>query len=69
MRPSEILRRHREEVLQIIAAHHANNPRIFGSVARGEDIEGSDIMTHKPRLEDLRLDEAIERLLGHSTKK
>ena len=43
MRPSEILRRHREDVLQIIAAHHATNPRVFGSVARGEDIEGSDI--------------------------
>ncbi|MBU2738091.1 hypothetical protein [Acidithiobacillus concretivorus] len=26
-------------------------------------------MTHKPRLEDLRLDDAIQRLLGHSTEK
>ncbi len=43
MRPSEILRAHREMVLQIIAAHHATNPRVIGSVARGEDTADSDI--------------------------
>ncbi len=43
MRPSEILQRHREDVLRIIATHHATNPRVIGSVARGEDTEGSDI--------------------------
>ena len=29
MRPSEILRTHREMVLQIIAAHYATNPRVL----------------------------------------
>lgn len=43
MRPSEALARHREEVLSIIARYPVSNPRIFGSVARGEDIEGSDL--------------------------
>ena len=33
MRPSEILRTHREMVLQIIAAHHANNPRVILEIA------------------------------------
>jgi uncharacterized protein len=43
MRPSEALARHREEVLEIIAKYPVSNPRVFGSVARGEDVEGSDI--------------------------
>lgn len=43
MRPSEALARHRDEVLAIIARYPVSNPRVFGSVARGEDVEGSDI--------------------------
>jgi uncharacterized protein len=43
MRPSEALKTHREEVLAIIARYPVSNPRIFGSVARGEDEEGSDV--------------------------
>ena len=43
MRPSEALARHRDEVLEIIARYPVSNPRIFGSVARGEDVEGSDV--------------------------
>ena len=43
MRPSEALAKHRDEVLAIIARYPVANPRVFGSVARGEDIEGSDI--------------------------
>ena len=43
MRPSEALARHRDEVLAIIAKYPVSNPRIFGSVARGEDVEGSDL--------------------------
>lgn len=43
MRPSEALAKHREEVLAIIARYPVTNPRIFGSVARGEDVEGSDV--------------------------
>jgi uncharacterized protein len=43
MRPSEALAKHRKEVLEIIAKYPVSNPRVFGSVARGEDVEGSDI--------------------------
>ena len=43
MRPSEALALHRDEVLKIIAKYPVSNPRVFGSVARGEDVEGSDI--------------------------
>jgi predicted nucleotidyltransferase len=43
MRPSERLDLHREAIRAIVAAHRATNPRVFGSVARGEDTEDSDI--------------------------
>ena len=43
MRPSEALARNRDKVLEIIARYPVTNPRVFGSVARGEDVEGSDI--------------------------
>ena len=43
MRPSEALRAHRNEIRRIVNAHRAANVRVFGSVSRGEDTEGSDI--------------------------
>jgi uncharacterized protein len=43
MRPSDALRVHREAVRRVVEAHRASNPRVFGSVARGDDAEGSDI--------------------------
>jgi uncharacterized protein len=43
MRPSEALAKHRNEVLAILARYPVSNPRVFGSVARGEDKEGSDL--------------------------
>ncbi len=43
MRPSELLELHREEIREIVAAHGHSNPRVFGSVARGEDDEISDL--------------------------
>ena len=43
MRPSEALAKHRDEVREIIARYPVSNPRIFGSAARGEDTEGSDL--------------------------
>lgn len=39
----EILARHRERILALASEHRINNVRIFGSVARGEDDEDSDI--------------------------
>jgi uncharacterized protein len=43
MRPSEALNRHREEIRHIVKSTRASNPRVFGSVLRGEDTEGSDL--------------------------
>ena len=43
MRPSEALRTHRAEIRQIVASHHATNVRVFGSSARDEDDEESDL--------------------------
>lgn len=43
MRPSEALKKRRYEVLAIIARYPLANPRVFGWVARGEDVEGSDV--------------------------
>jgi predicted nucleotidyltransferase len=43
MRPSEILHSKRELVRAIVARHRAANVRVFGSVLRGDDREGSDI--------------------------
>lgn len=69
MRPSQILQKHREEVLRIIAAHHVTNPRVFGSVARGEDTEISDIdilVDRQPGLtllEQANMTEALQDLL------
>jgi len=33
----------REAIRRIVMAHRAENPRVFGSVARGEDTDGSDL--------------------------
>ena len=44
MRPSEALAQKRDAVRQaMLSCSKVANPRVFGSVARGEDVEGSDI--------------------------
>lgn len=43
MKPSEALARHRDEIRRIVSANRSANPRVFGSVLRGEDEEGSDL--------------------------
>ena len=43
MQRRELLREKREDILRIAREHGAYNVRIFGSVARGEDDEQSDI--------------------------
>lgn len=42
-RPSEVLSAHRPEVLRILEGHGLTRPRVFGSVARGDDAPGSDL--------------------------
>jgi hypothetical protein len=43
MRPSEVLPQHREKIRQLVLEAGMANPRVFGSVLRGEDQEGSDL--------------------------
>lgn len=43
MRPSEALSLHRDRIREIALSHRVTNPRVFGSVLRGEDTEGSDL--------------------------
>ena len=43
MRPSEILPQHRETIRQLVIQAGMANPRVFGSVVRGEDREDSDL--------------------------
>jgi predicted nucleotidyltransferase len=40
---ADLLRENREEILRIAEKHGASNVRVFGSVARGEADERSDI--------------------------
>jgi predicted nucleotidyltransferase len=43
MKPSELIATQRDRILAIAAAHGASNLRVFGSVAKGLDEEGSDL--------------------------
>jgi predicted nucleotidyltransferase/DNA-binding XRE family transcriptional regulator len=43
VRPSDRLRAHRDEVARIIRRNGGRNPRVYGSVARGEDTPSSDL--------------------------
>jgi hypothetical protein len=43
MTTEQLVKRKREEILRVSAQHGARNVRIFGSVARGEADETSDI--------------------------
>lgn len=70
MKPSQALQTHRDAIRQIVMAHRARNPRVFGSVLHGEDTEGSDLdllvdPIHGTTLFDLaRLSIELENLLG-----
>ena len=43
MKPSQALDINRAAIRQVVASHHAQNVRVFGSVIRGQDSEGSDL--------------------------
>lgn len=43
MKPSQALAVYRERIRAIVAHYGGVNPRVFGSVARGEDTEDSDL--------------------------
>jgi uncharacterized protein len=42
-RPSAIVGRMREQIRAVAARHHATDVRVFGSVATGDDVSGSDV--------------------------
>jgi uncharacterized protein len=43
LRPSEALPQYRKTIRQLVSAAGMKNPRVFGSVLRGEDTEESDL--------------------------
>jgi predicted nucleotidyltransferase len=43
MKPSLALAAHHDAIRRVVAAHRACNPRVFGSVARGDDTGESDL--------------------------
>jgi hypothetical protein len=43
MRPSEALEKNREAIRGVVARYRVANPRVFGSAARREDDEESDL--------------------------
>ncbi len=70
MRPSEILDHNRERIRSIVREHGADNPRIFGSVARGDDHAESDfdILVDLPEgvpfHQIFRIEDALSSVLG-----
>ena len=43
MKPSAALAEHREAIRRVVAAYNGRNARVFGSVVRDDDREGSDL--------------------------
>ena len=43
MKPSEALDSHRADIRRVAEQNRTRNPRVFGSVLRGEDASGSDL--------------------------
>jgi predicted nucleotidyltransferase len=68
--PSELFDTHRTSVRRVVEAHQARNPRVFGSVARGDDTDTSDLdllvdTTESTSLFDIAAIELeLERLMG-----
>jgi uncharacterized protein len=72
MKPSELLKANRVAIRDIVAAHHALNPRVFGSVAHGSDTDESDLdllvdTTPDTSLLDIaKIQNRVQKLLGIS---
>jgi predicted nucleotidyltransferase len=43
MKPSASLNAHLDQVIEVISRYPVRNPQIFGSAARGDDTEASDL--------------------------
>jgi predicted nucleotidyltransferase len=46
--------RHGSQVREILDRLRMQNPKVFGSVARGDDVDGSDLDTWSKRLRERR---------------
>lgn len=72
MKPSEVLNAHREAIRIVVDSHRGSNPRVFGSVVHGDDVEGSDLdllidPTPETSLMDIaRIQNHLQKLLGVS---
>ena len=70
----ESLRRYRREILDVAARHGARNVRVFGSVARGDDHEGSDVDVlidvepGRTLLDVIALEQDLQQLLGRNVE-
>ena len=70
MKIRELLQQNREQILHLAAEHGASNVRIFGSVARGEEREDSDVdflvelESDRSLLDHIGLIQDLEDLLG-----
>jgi predicted nucleotidyltransferase len=70
----ESLRRYRREIFELAARHGARNVRLFGSIARGDDHEESDvdllvdIEPGRTLLDVIALEEDLQQLLGRSVE-
>lgn len=72
MRPSELLKQHKESIRSIVAANRGLNPRVFGSVLHCDDTAESDLdllidPTPNTTLLDIaKIQNALQKLLGIS---
>ncbi|MFD6138698.1 helix-turn-helix domain-containing protein [Promicromonospora sp. NPDC060271] len=70
VRPSILLENALEQVREVLGRYQVTNPRVFGSVARGEDTEESDVdlLVTTPAdfdiFDKVMLTEALEEVLG-----
>jgi predicted nucleotidyltransferase len=70
MKPSEALRVHRDDIRRVVEQNRTCNPRVFGSVLRGDDTETSDLdllvdPTPETSLMDIaRIQNRLQKLLG-----
>ncbi len=69
-RLSRLLHERRQRIVEVAADHHASNVRVFGSVARGEETDRSDVdllvdmEPGRSLLDQVRLRRALSQLLG-----
>jgi len=67
-----LVHEHRDRILEIVSRHRGRSVRVFGSVARGDATEDSDIdllVDFEPDsslFDVMHLTEELEELLGHS---